>query len=267
MTIDAHPSAVISPKAKIGDGARIGPYCIIGPHVELGPNAELLSHVVIDGRTRIGANVRIFPFASVGSEPQDLKFGGEESELTIGDDVVIREHVTLNPGTKGGGLLTSVGDRCRLLTGCHVAHDCRIGDDVIIVNNVLLAGHVQVEDFAIIGGGSAIHQFVRIGRHAMIGGLSGVEHDVIPYGLVMGDRARLKGLNLVGLRRRGFDRNEVQDLRLAYRLLFAEEGAMAERVEDVRRRFAEIQPVKDVLAFIDEDGSRSICQPHPGADT
>lgn len=267
MAIDAHPSAVISPKAQIGDGAQIGPYCVIGDDVTLGENAVLSSHVVLDGRTTIGRNARIFPFASIGAIPQDLKYGGEASELKIGDDVRIREHVTINPGTAGGGMLTAIGDRCLLMIGCHVAHDCRLADDVIVVNNVLLGGHVEVDDYAIIGGGAAIHQFVRIGRHAMIGGLSGVENDVIPYGLVTGDRARLKGLNLVGLKRRGFDRGEVQDLRMAYRLMFAEEGAMAERVEDVRRRFAEIQPVKDVLAFIDADSSRAICQPHPGAET
>lgn len=265
MAIDVHPSAVVSPQAEIGDGAQIGPYCVVGPDVVLGANAELRSHVALDGRTTIGPNVRIFPFASVGAPPQDLKYAGEPSRLEIGADVVIREHVTINPGTEGGGMLTRIGDRCLLMIGAHVAHDCRLGDNVVVVNNVLLGGHVVVEDYAIIGGGSAVHQFVRIGRHAMIGGLSGVEQDVIPYGLVMGDRARLSGLNLVGLRRRGFDRQEVQDLRAAYRLLFAAEGAMSERVEDVRRRFAGRASVEDVLAFIDADSARAICQPQAGA--
>lgn len=265
MAIEVHPSAVVSPKAEIGDGARIGPFCVIGHDVRLGDGAELRSHVVLDGRTTIGPNARIFSFASIGAAPQDLKYAGEPSRLEIGSDVVIREHVTVNPGTEAGGMLTKVGDRCVLMIGAHVAHDCILGDNVIAVNNVLLGGHVVVEDFAIIGGGAAIHQFVRIGRHAMIGGLSGVENDVIPYGLVMGDRARLSGLNLVGLRRRGFERQEVQDLRAAYRLLFAAEGAMSERVEDVRRRFAGRTSVEDVLAFIDADSARAICQPQAGA--
>ena len=264
MTIEVHPSAVVAPGAQIGEGSTIGPFCVIGPDVVLGPNAVLRSHVALDGRTTIGANVKIFPFASVGAAPQDLKYAGEPSRLEIGDDVTIREHVTINPGTEGGGLLTKIGDRCLIMIGAHIAHDCLLGNNVVVVNNVLLGGHVIVEDFVIIGGGAAVHQFVRIGRHAMIGGLSGVENDVIPYGLVMGDRARLNGLNLVGLRRRGFDRQEVQDLRAAYRLLFAAEGAMSERVEDVRRRFADRTSVGDVLAFIDADSSRAICQPLQG---
>ena len=263
---DIHATAVVHEKAKVADDAVIGPYAIIGAEVEIGVGARIAAHAVIDGATRIGRNVQVFPFASIGSAPQDKKYRGERSTVTIGDDVVIREYVTVNPGTEGGDMTTVVGDRCLLMIGSHVAHDCVVGDDVIVGNNVLLGGHVRVETFAILSGGAAVHQFCRIGRHAMIGGLTGVERDVIPYGQAMGNRARLTGLNLIGLKRRGFERSVVQDLRTAYRLLFAEEGTLAERVEDVKRRFGEVEAVKEVIDFIEADSSRSFCQPHPGGE-
>ncbi len=212
-----HPSAVVAHAAQLGRGVQIGPFCVVGPDVVLGEGVRLVSHVAVAGHTTIGAGTRVFPFASLGHEPQDLKFRGEVSELRIGRDCLIREGVTMNPGTAAGGLLTSVGDRSVFLAQSHVAHDCRVGDDVIFSNNVMLAGHCTVGDHAILGGGAAVHQFVRIGRHCFIGGLAGVEHDVIPYGIALGNRAHLAGLNVVGLKRRGFSREVIHDLRRAYR--------------------------------------------------
>jgi UDP-N-acetylglucosamine acyltransferase len=258
---DIHSTAIIDPQAQIGSGVKIGPYCVVGGNVTLGDGVELMSHVVVDGRTVIGANTRIFPFASIGHCPQDLKYGGEPSRLEIGANNVIREHVTMNPGTEGGGMMTKVGDNCLFMVGAHVAHDCLINDNVILVNNATLGGHVQVGEWAIIGGLSAVHQFVRIGRHSMIGGMSGIENDVIPYGSVIGNRAKLSGLNIVGLRRRSFSRDEIHDLRKAYRLIFALEGTLAERLDDVAEDFSNHEAVMEIVDFIRADSSRSICQP------
>ncbi len=256
-----HPTAVIAAGAKIDPSAHIGPYCVIGDKVTIAENVSLVAHVVIDGRTSIGAGTIIYPFASLGSPPQDLKFKGEDTQLIIGADCRIREHVTMNPGTLGGGAITQVGDKCLLMMSSHVAHDCRLGSNVILANNVALAGHVHVGDFAIIGGNSAVHQFVHIGHHAMIGGMSGVENDVIPYGMVMGERAHLAGLNLVGLERRGFSREAIRDLRTAYRLLFAPEGTMSERLEDVAQKHAASELVQQVISFIRNKRERALCQP------
>jgi len=256
-----HPTAIIAPGAQLADDVIVGPYCIVGEHVALAAGVDLKSHVVIDGRTTIGERTRIFPFASIGFETQDLKYKGELSSLEIGHDNTIREHVTINPGTEGGGMVTRVGNHCLLMVGAHVAHDCQIGDHVILVNNGTLGGHVVMEDYAILGGLSAVHQFCRIGRHGMIGGMSGVERDVIPYGLAMGDRARLTGINIIGMQRRGFSRDDIQSLRNAYNGLFADEGTLSERVDEVARRFAGIGPVDDLIAFIRADSSRAICQP------
>ena len=262
MSVNIHPTAIVEPGANIDDGVIIGPYCIVGADVSLGEGVELVSHIVITGRTEIGPRSRAFPFASIGHRPQDLKYRGEPSRLEIGADTVIREHVTVNPGTEGGGMLTRIGDRCLLMVGVHVAHDCLIGDGVIMANNATLGGHVSIDDFAVLGGMSAVHQFVRIGRHAMIGGMSGVENDVIPYGSVMGNRAYLSGLNIVGLKRRSFSRDVIHDLRKAYRLLFAEEGTMAERLDDVAEEFSGVDPVMDIVEFIRSDSTRAICQPN-----
>lgn len=258
---DIHPTAIIEDGAVIGNNVVIGPYCIIGSEVDVGDGVSLESHVVVNGRTVVGANTRIFPFASIGMQPQDLKYKGEPSRLEIGCNNVIREHVTMNPGTEGGCMVTTIGNNCLFMVGSHVAHDCLIGDHVIMVNNATLGGHVTVEDWAIIGGISAVHQFVRIGRHAMIGGMSGVENSVIPYGSVIGNRARLQGLNIVGLKRRGFSRDDIHELRKAYRLIFAQEGTMSERLDDVAELFAEIEPVMEIVEFIRSDSSRAICQP------
>ncbi len=256
-----HPTAVVSPKAELGTDVKVGPYCVVGDHVTLGDGVELIAHVVVDGRTSVGANTRIYPFASIGHCPQDLKYGGEPSRLEIGANNTIREHVTMNPGTEGGGMLTSVADNCLFMVGAHVAHDCRIDNNAILVNNATLGGHVHVGEWAIIGGLSAVHQFVRIGKHAMIGGMSGIEHDVIPYGSVIGNRARLSGLNIVGLKRRGFSRDVIHDLRKAYRLIFALEGTLSERLEDVAEDFSSNEPVMEIVDFIRADSSRAICQP------
>jgi UDP-N-acetylglucosamine acyltransferase len=256
-----HPTAVVEPGARLAETARVGPYCVVGPEVELQDGVELVSHVAIAGRTLVGAETRIFPFASIGHQPQDLKYQGEKSRLEIGRRNIVREHVTMNPGTTGGGMLTRVGDGCLFMVGAHVAHDCRLGDNVIMANNATLAGHVVIGDFAILGGLSAVHQFVRIGKHAMIGGVTGVERDVIPYGQVVGDRARLVGLNIVGLQRRGFSREQVQGLRTAYQMLFGESGTLAERVDEVARQFAEVEPVRDIVEFIRADSQRGLCRP------
>ncbi|BCJ90776.1 acyl-[acyl-carrier-protein]--UDP-N-acetylglucosam ine O-acyltransferase [Terrihabitans soli] len=260
-----HATAIIEDGARIGDDVTIGPYCHIGPDVELGAGSELQSHVVLAGRTKIGVRTRIYPFASLGHPPQDLKYRGELSTLSIGDECLIREGVTMNPGTEGGGMKTVVGSRCAFLAGSHVGHDCHVGDNVILSNNVMLAGHVSVGDFVIMGGGSAIAQFHRIGAHAFVGGLTGVRGDLIPYGLATGDWARLEGLNLVGLKRRNFDRDQVNALRRAYRLLFADEGTLSERVNDVAEEFAGVPIVQEVVDFLRSAGDRAICTPRETA--
>ncbi|MBP2298571.1 acyl-ACP--UDP-N-acetylglucosamine O-acyltransferase [Azospirillum picis] len=261
MSVTIHPSAVVDPAAKLGEGVSIGPFCAVGPDVALGDGVRLVSHVAVDGRTTIGAGTVIYPFASIGHRPQDLKYHGEPSELVIGARNQIREHVTMNPGTEGGGMITRVGDDGLFMMGSHVAHDCIVGDHVIMANNATLGGHVTLGDYVIIGGLSAVRQFVRIGSHAMIGGMSGVENDVIPFGLVMGDRARLAGLNLVGLERRGFKKDDINALRGAYRMLFGTEGTFAERVEEVGRDLGDRALISDVLDFIRAKESRSLCQP------
>ncbi len=263
---DIHATAIVDPRARLGDGVRIGPYCIVGGDVELGAGVVVDSHVVIDGRTKIGANCRIFPFASIGLPPQDLKYDGEPSALVIGANNKIREYVTMNPGTSGGGMVTSIGDNGLFMIGVHVAHDCVVGDNVIMANNATLGGHVAVGNYAVLGGLCAVHQFVRIGRHAMVGGMSGVENDVIPYGSVTGDRAHLSGLNIVGIKRRGFDRDVIHSLRRAYRLLFAPEGTMAERIADVAQLFPDNEAVGDIIEFIRSDSARAVCQPKDGRE-
>jgi len=258
---EIHPTAIVDSGARVAERVRIGPYCVVGPNVELGAGVELVSHVVVAGHTSIGAESRIYPFASLGHPPQDLKYKGEPSRLLIGQHCIIREQVTMNPGTAGGGMITRVGDHGLFMNGVHVAHDCQVGTNVIMASNATIGGHVQVGDFAFLGGLSAVHQYVRIGPHAMIGGMTGVEADVIPFGLVMGDRARLSGLNMVGLKRRGFSRKEIHELRTAYRLLFAQEGTMAERLEDVASLYAGSKPVMALVEFIRSDSARSICLP------
>lgn len=260
-----HPTAIVEDGASIAENVKIGPYCVIGADVTLDAGVVLHSHVCVAGRTHIGEGTQVFPFASIGHPPQDLKFEGEKSELIIGKNNMIREHVTMNPGTKGGGLMTRVGDNCLFMMASHVAHDCMVGNHVILANNATLAGHVHVGDHAIIGGLSAVHQFVRIGKHAMIGGMSGVEKDVIPYGSVMGERADLAGLNLIGLKRRNIDRDSIHALRSAYKELFeAHDGILSERIRIVREQYSATE-VQELLDFMETDSGRSFCTPKRSA--
>ena len=258
---DIHPTAIVESGAKLGAGVKIGPYCMVGPEVTLGDGCELISHVVVAGRTTIGARTRIFPFASIGHQPQDLKFQGEASTLTIGSECLIREGVTMNPGTAGGGLTTVVGNRCAFLANSHVGHDCHIGSNVIFSNNVMLAGHCTVDDFAILGGGAAVIQFARIGAHAFLGGMSALENDLIPYGMALGNRAYLSGLNIVGLQRRGFSRETIHDLRRAYRLLIAAHATLKQREDQVAAAIETHTLVQEIVAFIRTGGKRSLCTP------
>jgi len=256
-----HPTAIVAPGAKLGKGVKVGPYSIVGENVVLGDNVELVSHAVIEGRTSIGADSKVFPFASVGHQPQDLKFHGEDSRVEIGERCTIRESVTINPGTEGGGMLTKVGDDCLLMACSHVAHDAIVGNNVVLANYVGIAGHAIIGDHVRFGGICAVHQFVRVGNHAFIGAHSMVDSDVIPYGLAVGNRARLAGLNLVGLKRRGFEREAIHRLRAAYRQIFASEGTLRERVEDAAELFKGDVLVQDVVAFIAAASDRPILLP------
>lgn len=261
MTNLIHPTAIVSPGARLGANVQIGPYSIVDDNVILGDNVKLISHVCVAGRTTIGENTTIYPFASIGHPPQDLKFHGEESELIIGKNNTIREHVTMNPGTEGGGMKTVVGDNGLFMMSCHVAHDCQVGNNVIMANNATLAGHVTVGDFVLVGGLSAVHQFVRIGSHAVIGGMSGVENDVIPFGRVKGERAFLAGLNLVGLERRGFDKEQIRLLQRAFNQMFGDEGTLDQRIESVENDFSMNETIMEIVRFAREKTRFPLCQP------
>jgi UDP-N-acetylglucosamine acyltransferase len=261
---EVHSSAIVSPKAQIGAGVKIGPFCIVGDNVVLKDGVELVSHVAIAGHTEIGAHTRIFPFASIGHAPQDLKYAGEESRLVIGERCTIREAVTINPGTAGGGMETRIGNDCLIMANAHVAHDCKLGNNVILANYVGIAGHSIIGDYVIFGGICVVHQFVRIGNHAFIGAQSMIDADVIPYGMAVGNRARLAGLNLVGLKRRKFDREAIHRLRAAYRMIFSSEGTLRERVEDAAELFKDDKLVQDVVEFISTSSDRAICMPRNG---
>ena len=260
-----HATAVVDPSAKLGTNVEIGPFCVIGPDVELGEGVVVHSHAVITGRTTLGPECKVFPFASIGQAPQDVKFHGEPSTLTIGAKTIIREHATVNPGTEGGHMSTKVGSNCLLMIGAHVAHDCEVGDSVTLVNGATLGGHVTIGDGAIIGGLSAVHQFVRIGAYAFIGGMSGITADVIPFGMAIGNRANLCGLNIVGLKRKGFPRDQIHELRQAYRMLFSTEGTLKERLEDVESMFSTNPLTKQVIEFIKTQSDRQFCVPNNAA--
>lgn len=262
-----HPTAIVADGARLGSGVRIGPFSIVGSNVTLGNNVELVSHAVVEGNTTIGPGTRIFPFASVGHQPQDLKFHGEDSRLEIGANCTIRESVTINPGTENGGMITRIGDNCLIMANAHVAHDAILGNNVILANYVGIAGHVRVGDNVIFGGTCVIHQFTRIGAHAFIGAQSMVDGDVIPYGMAVGNRATLTGLNLIGLKRRGFEREAIHRLRAAYRQIFASEGTLRERVEDAAEIFSQDALVQDVVRFIAEAQDRPILLPRNGHET
>ena len=260
---EIHPTALVDPKAELDEDVSVGAYCVIGRGVRLCAGVRLESHVVIMGRTTLGPGCRVFPFACLGHRPQDMKYRGEATRLVIGRNNQIREHVTMHPGTVGGGGITRIGDDGLYMAAIHVAHDCQIGDRVIMANNATLGGHVEVQDDAVLGGVCAIHQYVRIGRQAMIGGLAGVEYDIIPYGMALGNRARLDGLNVVGLKRRGVPRAEIQAMRAAFRALFTGEGAFADRVAEVAERFADQPRVMEIVAFVRSADRRPVCMPRP----
>jgi UDP-N-acetylglucosamine acyltransferase len=256
-----HPTAVIHDGAKLGADVEIGPYSIVGPNVTIGDGTRLLSHVVIDGVTEIGQGCLIHPFAYLGAAPQHTAYKGEPTRLVIGDRNTIREHVTMHTGTVQGRGITSVGSDGLFMAGCHIAHDCAVGDNVIMANCATLGGHVNMADFVFMGGLSAIHQYSRIGRYSFVGGMAAVTKDVIPYGSVWGNHAHLEGLNLVGLRRRGFTRETISELRAAYRLLFANEGTFQERLADTTEAHGASPEVMEIIDFIQADANRPICLP------
>jgi UDP-N-acetylglucosamine acyltransferase len=254
-----HETAVINSKAKIGKNVQIGPYCVIGPNVEIGDSTIIQSHVNISANTKIGRENKIYPFVSI-NDPQDLKYNGETTNLIIGDNNKIREYVTINPGTVSGGGKTTIGNNCLFMIASHIAHDCQVGNNVIIANNVPLGGHVIIEDNVIIGGNSAVQQFTRIGKMAMIGGMTGVLYDVIPYGLSTGNRNSLQGLNLIGLRRAKFENKDILGLSEAYKEIFATKN-LVENISKLNSYYLDNQLVKNVINFIKKDKKRSICTP------
>jgi UDP-N-acetylglucosamine acyltransferase len=256
-----HPTAVIDASARIGKGVTIGPYCVVGPDVQLDDAVTLKAHVVVDGSTIVGAGTTIYPFASIGSAPQDLKYKGEPSLLVIGKNNIIREYVTMNPGTTGGGLRTVIGNNCMFMVGAHVAHDCVVGDHVVMANNATLGGHVRVGDRVVIGGLAAVHQFIRIGAYAVIGGTTGVVTDVIPFGRVKGDRAYLAGLNLVGLERGGFSKDQIKTMQKAVNRLFSSDRTLEERIQDMESNFGTDAHVGQIIQFVRERSRFGLCQP------
>ena len=255
-----HKTAIINKKAKISSNVEIGPYSVIGPNVEINANTIIHSHVNISGNTKIGKENKIYPFASIGNDPQDLKYNSEKTKLVIGNKNTIREYVTINPGTLGGGGETRIGDNCLFMISSHIAHDCIVGNNIIIANNVPLGGHAVIEDNVVIGGNSAVQQFTRIGRMAMIGGMTGVLHDVIPYGLSTGNRNSLQGLNLIGLRRAKFENKDILGLSDAYKKIFATKNFI-ENINKLNCSFQDNPLIKEVIEFITKDKKRSICTP------
>lgn len=255
---EIHPTAIVQRGAELGAGVRVGPFCTVGPDVVIDDRVELVSHVVVEGHTHIGADAVLFPFATIGMAPQDLKYKGEPTRCEVGARTQIREHCTIHRGTVTGKGITRVGSDCLIMAVAHVAHDCTVGDHVLVANNVVMGGHVSIGDHAVIGGSAAIHQFVRIGRAAMIGGVSGVEADVIPFGSVIGNRARLAGLNVIGLKRRGFNKAQIQRLRTAFQTLFRREGVFAKRLAEARTLYGQDPLIAEVLAFIDSPSHRGL---------
>jgi UDP-N-acetylglucosamine acyltransferase len=261
MSIDVHPTSIVAPGAELADGVSIGPFCTVGANVRLGANTRLVSHVVVDGHTELGADNTVYPFAMLGGPPQHTAYKGEPTRLVIGDRNLIREHATMNTGTVAGGGMTKVGSDGLYMIESHVGHDCVIGDQVILTKQATLGGHCEVGDFVIVGGLAAVHQRTRVGRHAMIGGLAAVVKDVIPYGSVWGNHAHLEGLNLLGLKRRGFSRETINTMRAAYRLLFADEGTFQERLDDTIETYSDCAEVMEIIDFIRADASRPLCLP------
>ncbi len=262
MMATIHETAIVDPSAKLGANVMIGPFCVVGPNVILADDVLLKSHVVIDGHTHIGARTEISPFAVLGSPPQHLGYKGEDTKLIIGEDNFIREHVTMNPGTIQGRGETRIGNNCLFMAATHVAHDCIVGDNVVMANNATLGGHVEVQNFVFFGGLSAVHQFCRIGSYSFVGAAALVTTDVIPYGSVIGNHAKLEGLNIIGMKRRNTSRTVIHDIRAAYRLLFAAEGTLQERIEDVSTLFGHREEVTQIIGFIkDPAATRNLCTP------
>jgi UDP-N-acetylglucosamine acyltransferase len=255
-----HNTAIIDPKAKISSGVSIGAFTVIGPNVEIGENTIIQSHVSIIGNTKVGKNNKIYPFASIGNDPQDLKFDGEVTKLEIGDNNKIREYVTVNPGTKGGGGLTKIGNNCLFMVSSHIAHDCLVEDNVILANNVPLGGHAHIEENVIIGGNSAVQQFTRVGKSSMIGGMCGVVRDIIPYAMVHGNRSILQGLNLIGLRRKNIPNKEILVLTEAYKEIFKDEN-LTTNLKNLKEEYRKNDLVNDVVKFLEKDKKRPICTP------
>ena len=255
-----HNTAIIDPKAKISSGVSIGAFTVIGPNVEIGENTIIQSHVSIIGNTKIGKNNKIYPFASIGNDPQDLKFDGEVTKLEVGDNNKIREYVTVNPGTKGGGGLTKIGNNCLFMVSSHIAHDCLVEDNVILANNVPLGGHAHIEENVIIGGNSAVQQFTRVGKSSMIGGMCGVVRDIIPYAMVHGNRSILQGLNLIGLRRKNIPNKDILVLTEAYKEIFKDEN-LTINLKNLKEEFRKNDLVNDVVKFLEKDKKRPICTP------
>ena len=256
-----HSSSVIDNKAKIGKNVKIGPFCYIGPKVQISDNVELISNVHVEGNTKIGKGTKIFPFSSIGTQPQDLKFKGENNSLEIGEQNIIREYVTINPGTEGGGGKTVIGNKCLFMISSHIAHDCHVGNDVVIANNVPLGGHVTIEDSVVIGGNSAVQQFTRIGRLAMIGGMTGVLKDVIPFGLSFGNRNYLRGNNLIGLKRKKYENKKIMELDAAFKKIFSSKN-LHENLSKINGEYKGNNLVEEVINFISKDKKRPICTPN-----
>ena len=259
-----HPTAIVEGGAQLSDDVTIGPFCVVGAKAKIGERTELLSHVTVSGRTSIGADCVLHPFVALGGPPQHTRYKGEDVALNIGARCVIREHVTMNTGTPFGRGSTDVGDDCFFMIGSHVAHDCVIGHHVIFVNNSVVGGHVEVGNHVMIGGNSAVHQFARIGDHAFVGGMTGLENDLIPYGSCMGDRAELAGLNVVGLKRRGFTRAAIHKIRAACKALFAEGGTLDARLTRVAEQFADVPEAMEIVRFVRAGTHRALCLPRPG---
>jgi len=261
MTVEIHATAIVDPKATLGEGVKIGPYSLIGPDVKLGDRVELISHVNLSGNTTIAEDCRLYPFVSMGYEPQDFKHNGGPVGIEIGPRCTFRENVNIHPGTDIGKPITRIGHDCYFMVGTHLAHEGQMGNHVIVSNGAQIGGNVTIGDHVVLGGLSAIHQHTRIGAHAFIGGMATVLKDVIPYGFVLGNPARMAGMNVVGLKRRGFSRNQIRELRAAYRLLFAQEGTFAERLDDAEGLYGDYDLVQEIVAFIRNESHRSLCMP------
>ena len=254
-----HPSSIVSNRANIDPSNEIGPFCVIGEDVNLGKNNKLISHVSIIGNTKIENNNTFFPFSSIGSKPQDLKFNNEKSFIEIGNNNTFRENVTVNPGTQGGGLKTIIKDSCLFMVGSHIAHDCKINSNVVLANNATLAGHVEIDNNSILGGNCAIHQFVRIGKYAMIGGMSGVEKDIIPYGLYLGIRENLKGINLIGLKRKGLGSSYISKINEIIKNIFNSNDTILNNIIKINKEDKDIEEINEIISFIEKNPKRGLC--------